>query len=518
MEGQNNQNEEQNNNIINEEKKQDKNENKDKIILSNADKIDIDKIWNNESKYKIKYTTVLEFLKRREEKKYYNENEYWCNILLLPPDIELSNKMSILNLLSLYYHKKRKNELIYNIANKIDKYSDSFNAIDPAFGINIFLKAVNSLNDKFTFLYAYKYMMKIKNIIDKNLVTIKKNYNINSINQLHEEIKLNMINHITNYKIKYCDENYIKLEDIYKLKNIIDSLIADKYSLENDEVSTSENERNDSNNSKNIYLFAINKEWIIKSKFFIENYIKAKEGKLDNFYEESFDPKYVYNSYFDEKEQKNDKNKNEKKGFYAFPGPVSNFEITSFKDYWADLINFDENDFIKKDMKLKEHYFLVKENDWKLIKDIFGATNEIKRKNNIDLVQLKFILFDKRIDAEFDNVNLLKQKYILINQNSTIKQLKDKIINAINENLKLEEEKKEPIKKQMYFYILDKNKKKLLIEMCFSFIINNSIYDSIYIEKLDFKEEDTLKEFFNKYDKKKHILIKYLIQTNLLFS
>ena len=511
MEDQFNQNEEQNKSIISEEKKEykNKNEKKDKIILSNVANIDIDKIWNNNSKYKIKYTVVLEFLKRREEQKYNNENEYWCNILLVPPDIELSNKISVLNLLALYYYKNRKKELIYNIANKIDKYSDFFNAIDPAFGINIFLKTVNSLNDKFTFLYAYKYMIKIKNIIDKNLVIIKKNYNINNINLMHEEIKVNMINHLTNYKIKYSDENYIKLEDIYKLKNIIDKLIADKYSLDNEEVSSSEEAKNNANNSKNFYLYAINKDWIIKAKFFIENFIKAKEGKLDNFYEESFCQKYVYNTYFNEKEQESGNNKNEKKGFYAFPGPVSNFEITSFKDYWTDFNNLDENDFIKKDMKLNENYFLVKENDWKLIKDIFGATNEIKRrKNNLDLVQIKFILFDKRIDTEFDNVNLLKQKYILININATIKQLKDKIINAVNENLKyIEEEKKETNKKQISFYILDKNKKQLLIEMCFSFVINNSIYDSIHIEKIDFKDENTLKDLFNKYDKGKHILI-----------
>ena len=509
MEDINNNKEDINKNIINEENERDNDINKGKIIILKEKNINVDEDLNNNSKYQIKYTHLLQYLKSRDKKKYFNENEYWCNILLFPQNIELSNKLSVINLLALYYSKNGKTELLYNLANKIEEYSESFNAIDPAYGINIYYKAAKSLNDRSTILYAYKYMMKLKNLIKKNLVTIKKKYNIDDVNEYYKEIKNNFVNHFIEYKKNFSDDNYFKIEDIYKLKTIINSLMTESYNLNDKEISTEKG-------NNNIYLFAINKNWIIKAKFFIEDYIKAKEVKTENFYKESFDPIYVYNSYFDIKEKKDDKNKKDKKSFYAFPGPVNNFEITSFKDIWIDFINLDENSFIKNNMKLNEDYLLVKEQDWKLIKNIFGETNVIMRKkNNIDLVKLKFILFDKRIDRQNDNINLLKQKYIQINHNSTIKQIKEKIINIVNDNFKYIEEKDEDKKnKQISFYILDKDKKKLLIEMCFSFVNNNSIYDSLFIEKLDLKDDNTLKDFFNKYNKEKHILIIEIFNLN----
>ena len=43
---------------------------------------------------------------------------------------------------------------------------------------------------------------------------------------------------------------------------------------------------------------------------------------------------------------------------------------------------------MKKEVKLNEDYLLINEKDWKLLSEIFGATNEIKRKKNkFDLVQ-----------------------------------------------------------------------------------------------------------------------------------
>ena len=479
----------------------------------NKDKPDINKIWKNNSKYIIKYSKMFDYLKGRDRSEHINLNEYWCNILLFPPEIELSNKISILSLLSKYYDQRKANELIYNIAKKIDKYSDSFNVIDPALGINIYIKAIHYLNKKNTSLYAYKYMKKIQDLFKKNLVSLKKNYYLDSLENFYQEVEINYINHLSSYRIKFMDDNLLKKEDIDKLKNLIDCLISDKY-IPVIRVGGAKNENtNDNVSIGNDYLYAINKDWIFKAKFFLENYIKAKEQKLNSFYEESFEQDYVYTSYFNEKKKGKDNkssNKNISKLFYAFPGPVNNFEITEFKDRWIDFINLDENDFMKKDLKLNEDYYLVNNEDWKLIKSFFGATNDIKRKNdNLDLVTLKFILFDRRILYEFDNINLLKQKYIQFNKKYTIKQIKDKIVNIVNENLKYIEEdiKISSLKKNIIFYILDKNKKKILIEMCSSFIIKSLPYDSIYLENLNLNDENTLKDLFRKYDKKKHILI-----------
>ena len=549
-----------------ENKNQSKINEKEENITNNT----TEKEKNNTKKYKIKYGVMINFLKSedRDQKEYYNSNEYWCNILLMPTEIEFFNKISILNLLSKYYQKKRNKELIYKLAYKFDKCIDSFNTLDPVFAINSFNSAIQNLNNQNTFLYAYRYMTKIKKLIEKNIVSIKKNYSIKNINDFFNEIKNDSINFINNYKMKYMDDNYFKIEEIYKLKELIDSLLIGKYNIENDannvendsktgenDVNTGEKDKKieDNNNINNQYLYVVNKEWLFKTKLFIENYIKAKEQNIKNFYEESFEHNYIYNSYFNEK---NEKRKNSGTGFYAFPGPINNFEITSFKDYWIDFVNLDENDFIKKGMELDKNYYLIKNDDWQFIKTYFGFTNEIKRrKNNLDLVQLKFILFDKRIKTENDNIHLLKQKYIQINKNSSIGKLKDKIINIINTNFKQfeeeeddieetkdnkkdkenkeneikenneEEEKninkeeqkmtekiketqdKEKTNKQISFYILDKNKRKVLMEMCISFVIENSVYDSIYLEKLNLSDETSLTDFLNIYNKDKHILI-----------
>ena len=447
---------------------------------------------DNDSKYKIKYTKILEFVKSREDDKYKNENEFFCTILLMPSKIELSNKISTLSYLCNSYLKNKKFELIYGITRKFDKCLDSLNAIEPSLIINVYIKVANHLNEEFGFLYSYKFVTKIKNYIKKNSSLINKKYNLRELNKLLDDIKTNVINFIMKYKSKFMSDEYFPIEKAYEVKKLIDALIADKYEIESEDQ------------SKDDYLYAVNREWILKTKIFIENYIKAKEQKIQAFFEEAFDPNYVYTSYFNEKS-------NKKRAFSAFPGPMNNYEITSFKDHWIDYINLDENDIMKKGVKYKEDYYLIKKNDWKLLKTYFDKTNEILRKRtNLDLIQLKFILFDQRIDSDYKNTNLLKEKYILINQKSSIKQIKDKLIKITHYNFQdIEDEnvKKNDMNKQITFYILDKNKSNVLIEMCFSYIIGISLYDSLFIEKLELKDENTLDDLFKKYDKKKHILI-----------
>ena len=491
-----NDNEEKNSNIIQE----------NTIAVKDNYNSNIDEIWNKNSKYKIKYSHIIKYLQSKDKNEFYNENEYWCNILLMPSKIEFSNKISILSLLSKYYQKKGKKDLVYNIGCKLDKYIESFGAIDPVFLINIYIKVMEILNSQNLPLYSINYIFKIKDIINKNKVVIDK-YDLSGVYKFFEEIKDDYINYITNCKIKYFNEDNYKIEQINEMKNLIDLLITDLYNLDNNTDTVKDD--------KNNYLYIVNKNWIYNAKFFIENYIKAREQKIQIFYEESFDPNYVYESYFninneknEKKNTKNTKNKKGSNGFYAFPGPVNNLEITSFKDSWTDSINLEENDFLKKGMNYKKDYLYVNDKDWGLIKNLFGTTNEIKRKKNLDLVELKIILFDRRINQENYNINLLKQKYIQINKNSNIKQLKEKIINISYENFKnLQEENENDSKnKKISFFIIDKNKKKLLIEMIFSFLIIPK-YDSLFIKKIEFKDENKLKDLFNEYNKEKHILI-----------
>ena len=465
-----------------------------------------DDIWKGNSKYKIKYTHIIEYIKSQDKKDNdsQNENQFLCNILFIPENIEVSNKIAILNLLSSYY---RNRDFLYNIANKLDKCFDSFNAIDPIFPVNIYVKVIQYLNSKNLYIYSYKYMLIIQKIIKKNKVIIEKKYNIKPIQNLFEEIKINYTNYINNNQLKFSDDLSIKDETIQEIKNLIDLLMSEKYNIDNNIDSSKDNSN---------FIYIINKDWIFKTKLFIENIITARKQKIKNFFEEAFDPNFVYDSYFNETNEttkdNNEKIKKSSKLFCAFPGPVNNFEITSFKDSWIDFINLDENDFLKKGKNYIEHYFYVNEKDWRLIKSLFGVTNDIKRKkNNLDLIAIKYIIFDDRFNSNNNNMNLLKQKYILINKNSTIKQLKEKIMNVTNQNLKnvqMDENEKEILKKyKICFYVLEKEKRNILIEMMFSFYIGNEKYDSLFIEKLEFNDENTLKDFFNKYNKEKHILI-----------
>ena len=275
---------------------------------------------DNDSKYQIKYTKILDYVKSRGNDKYNNENEFLCNILLMPSKIELSDKISTLSLLCNNYSKIKKFELIYGITRKFDKCLDSLNAIEPSLIINVFIKVAKHLNEEAGFLYSYKFVIKINNFIKKNFSLINKKYNLTDLNKLLDDLKTNVINFIMKYKIKFMTDDFFPLEKAYEVKKIIDALIADKYELKNEEK------------SKDDYLYIVNREWILKTKIFIENYIKAKEQNIQAFYEEAFDPNYIYTSYFNEKSSK-------KRAFIAFPGPVNNYEITSFKDHWIDFIN-----------------------------------------------------------------------------------------------------------------------------------------------------------------------------------
>jgi hypothetical protein len=142
-------------------------------------------------------------------------------------------------------------------------------------------------------------VIRIQNYIKKNLNLIKKKNQKDNIINFFNERKNDLYNYINNYKVKYMSDEFFPLKQIYEFKNLLDSLIVGTYEINKEE--------------DNNYLYIVNKDWIIKAKCFIENYIKEKEQKLDSFYEESFDPEYIYKSYFNEKNDKSNV-------FYAFPG------------------------------------------------------------------------------------------------------------------------------------------------------------------------------------------------------
>ena len=446
------------------------------------------------SKNQIKYSALLQEMRDTDKRENF-QNEYFCNLLLMPFNKKLEKKLNILSMLSYCYQISENYESIYSISNKFEKNIKYINTIDPTFYLKVFCRAAFFLHKQKNFFYAYKYIRKCKDLINK--INFK-NERKKTINEYFETMKKDFDDYINNKKIFFQNKDLFTQEKIKELLDLINSIIKGQNNIDLEEGPEKDN---------NNYSYVINSEWIYKTKMFLEPLLmNIKENIL---IDSSFDSDSVYFSYFNERD-KSDKNK--LFCSYLYSGPINNFYITSFKDHWKDLNNLDENDFIKKDLKLNEHYKLVNYKDWKYLKSIFDCTNEIRRKkSNLDLVKIKFILFDKRLRSNKQNIVLTKERNIQINKNASIKQLKNKIMSCVNGCL---ENSGNKVKQEIYFYILNKEKTNILIEMVFAFGIGIDIYESLYIEKLDFEDSSHLNNLFEKYDKNKHILIIELISNN----
>ena len=445
------------------------------IINYNNDiyKLEDDKIINNNeitTKYKLKYYSILENLKLNKYNVNINENEFLCNILLTPSNIELSNKLPCYNLLSYYYKKKNIPELIYYIAKKCDKYEKMINntEINPIFLIEIFLRTAHFLLIQKNYFYSIYFILKCKSLIQNN-TNILKNI-VEEVQRKFIKIENETYNYLLKEKEKFIN---INLSEIQKIKKLIDSILEQK-------ITFNINNLNSINN--NFDLFAINKKWLIKAKIFIDNYIIMRKKDDEEFFlNEVFQLKTTYVYYLS--------NIKISDNIVAFPGYINNFEIISFKDYLDEKIN-KKNYYLLKELKLNEDYYLIKYKDWNEIKLYFNTTNEINIKDNIqELIELKFILFDKRINGENVNLNLLKKKYIKINKNTDIKHFKEKIINIFNSYFEIDINKK-----FVNIYKLKKDRKDILIEACYSYISNFPIYKSLYINKLDIEDEIKVSE------------------------
>lgn len=457
------------------------------------------------SKYKLNYPVLLNELREKidQEEDIYN-NELLCNLLLMPSGIEISNKLNIFSFITYLYQRKNKNELIYSINNKLEKkYIKYINKENAIYYLNILCRAAYFYREQKNCFYSYKYILKCEELINNYKFSENK---IRTIRNLKSKITDDLINNKKEKASLFNDEKFVQ-EKGNKIKELIDLILSFKNNYEMEEST---------DNNKSNYLYAINKNWIINTKLFISSFLSALEQQnkdITKLIEETLEVNYVYNSYF------NLPNKSNSSILPAYPGPIDNLPITEFKDHWDDYNNLDENFFIKKGFNLNEDYMLVNYKDWHFLKSVFGATNKIKRKkDNLELVDIKFILFDKRLKNDEENSILLKQRHIQINQNSTIKQLKYKILNSINNYLKSFYEGKYKIynkkKQEITFSILDKKQKSILLEIVFAFVKGIDMYESVDIQRLELDEESNLNDFFQKYDKKKHILMVEIFKEN----
>ena len=156
----------------------------------------------------------------------------------------------------------------------------------------------------------------------------------------------------------------------------------------------------------------INKKWVNRANNFLEDYMNVRDNCLqNNYFGIAFDPDYFYECYFKDKE---------KKQFYPFPGIIDNYSISDWTDNWNDPLNEDENNYINSNLVNNKDYYLLEKSDFDFLNDFFGVTNIIKRKKDyLDFVIIKAIIFDKRL-KEKDNKCLLRKRNLQIRKNSTI--------------------------------------------------------------------------------------------------
>ena len=447
----------------------------------------------NINEYKLNLYSLIN--KINSSKKIFSkrkENEYILNLLLISSKLNKSNKLISL-LLIFFLNKEDKNQVNYlnYLFSRIIKLSSELNC-NLDIENYIFSKDSSFLVNQNNLFYSKNNIFKLKQMINN------KNSESNiTIDNLLKDINKNIKIYLNQRKNEFLNKSVMDDNRLNQLEKIINKLC-------NEEAIISENSE----------VFLINKKWLFKAKLFLDTLINARKENMENLLlEESFSIDKVYESFLGK--QDNSKLKN----YYGivFPGQINNYELIDIKDYWVDPIDSEENILIKNKLVLNEDYCFLEENDWNFLKDIFGATNEIKRKKKDEtLYKNKLIIFDSRLRLE-QNKNLLKKRIIQINVNSTIKDFKNKIIrclnyeiNKIDYNNKLLYEENDVI-----FFAINKKNRDLLIEMCIAFIHNNKTYDSLYIQQIKSdNNEEYIKNVFNNYNQKHYFLIAEIIPKN----
>ena len=133
-----------------------------------------------------------------------------------------------------------------------------------------------------------------------------------------------------------------------------------------------------------------------------------------------------------------------------------------------------------------------------------------------------------------ENNYLLRKRHFQIRKNYKIKDLKEKIIRCVDYNIEKEKNNNNiKIKKEdennnenkevdeimidanknmdqynIYFYLLEKTKKDILMEICISLSNKLPKYESIFLHNIQFISEDSfVSNLFSSYDMSKYILI-----------
>ena len=508
------------------------------------DKKDSENFEIDSSKYNFDYTSKLSNFNLESTAKEH----FLLNLLLMSSKINIFNKVICLQKLNEIYKKENNIDMMYNIIYKITKYLKEQRI--PLRYININSHVTSEFfNEQKNVFYIFKFVRELRRI------------SVNLEIDLEKEIRGLIDSKIKTYKSIFI--NNIKYDKIKKLIEIINKILDENKNINSSKKQISKDtndndiksESNDNNNNNfdkindnninismqdkqespkvnNEYLYIINRTWLENAKLFLDNYEFASEtNMLNEFFNDSFNLNYAIRAYLIEGKMNTIP---EGHIYYPFPGPINNFPLITFKDKWIDPKNKEENDIIDNNLLVGKDYCIISSNDWKLLKDTFNYTNEIKRKqNNFGMIQIGVFVFDQRFKLDKNkNINLFKKKVIQIGKNESVSEFYEKILrcanyainnennqmsnksdNNINAN-KIKNDKDFNENKQILFYKLSKNNKDIIIEMYTSFINNIQTYESVFIKEIKFIKNESIQSIFGQYNPKKELLIIEIIDKN----
>ncbi len=124
-----------------------KEENKDNIIenitkstnqVENKEENEI----NESPKYDINYDTVLKYINEKDKENLNDQNEFLCNLLLMPNEIEIKKKLETFYNIAKLYKKTNQKPLLIRINHKIDKLFEKEKKLDLAYIIKFFMKNI----------------------------------------------------------------------------------------------------------------------------------------------------------------------------------------------------------------------------------------------------------------------------------------------------------------------------------------------------------------------------------------
>ena len=490
-------------------------------IEDNEEEKTSSKIKNNKQhlNYSVIVKSVLDNIKSMSKSKTFID-EFKINLLLFSSINDISLKTLCLNCIFRFNEEKINSPILNYIVNKTNAlYKNNKNVNIKSF-IYILKSYSQILYQRKKYFYAYHFIEKAKLLLSY----ANNEKESEEINMAFSDIR-DMTNKYINSKYELFKErermSEKKVNDINKILQEI--ILSKKINVINE---------NDDNNNEEYgsYLFMISRKWVIRAKIFIDYYnISCKEMAEEEFLQKAFNTYNLLNFYFKEE---NEKNNFSSDTFY--PGPINNYNLINYKDYWEDYINDDENYYIKDNLVLNKDYYLITQRNWNLLNEIFDSTNEVKKcENNFNYIILKALILDKRF-KEKKNFNLLRRRYIKIKEKIKINKLKEKIIRCINHELKQIKEKKSTFliddiddsdeleelnnkskNLNINFYIIEKKNRNILIEICLTYANNILIYDSTLLKKIILSEEDSIEFLFKTYDKKKHILIIEINEKNM---